>query len=144
MNLYLCIGISIITLAYSLFYLIKAKNIKVICKSNNKLIIYIIYILFIILILIKELSRITIITSCLIGVSGVIYSLVPSGFNELGIYINGRFYPFNKIKDLSLDYVNDYYQLSFSYKGKYHMLTGDINDKDKLNACKSIYDNLIK
>lgn len=136
MNLILCIIISCLAFTYSILYLIKARNIKITCKSNSKIVVFIFYILFTILILIKEFSKTTIITSFIIVISAVIYSLIPSGFDEKGIYISGRFFAFNKIKDISLDYVNGYYQLSFSYKGKYHMLIGDKNDKAKLNECK--------
>ena len=142
MNLILCIIICLLSLVYSIYYLIRGKNIKIECKSNNRIVIIVVYLIFIILILIKEFSKVTIITSCILLISSIIYSIIPSGYDDKGIYISGRFFSFNKIDELNVDYVNDYYQLSFSYNGKYHILISD--DKARLNECKLIYENIVK
>lgn len=137
----LLIILPIIALAYSLFYLIKGSKVKVICKPANKITIYIIYLLLGIAVLLKGINRLSIIAFVVIIISGIIYSLIPSGYDNQGIYISGRFYPYNKISSMEFDEVNGYYQLSFSYHGKYHVLTGSSIDKEKLKYALNIYNS---
>lgn len=137
----LCIVIAIIALAYSIFYLIKGKRVKVVCSSQNRIVIYVVYALLALAVFFKNRSMLGIAMAALIVISGIIYSLVPSGYDDKGIYLNGRFYAYRKITDMDFDQVNGYYQLSFTSRGKAHLLIGNSEDKDKLKYAKSIYDN---
>lgn len=135
------VGIQILTLAFSIYYLIRGKQIKIVCKGGNKVAICVIYVLLAILILIKEFKKINIITACIVMLSGIIYSLVPSGYDEKGVYLSGRLYPYEKISDMEFDYVNGYYQLAFTYKGKSHVLLANPDDKEKLKGALYFYNN---
>ena len=136
----LCAVVAIIALAYSVFYLIRGKKVKVVCSSQNRVIIYAVYVLLAIAVFYKNRSTLGIAMAAIIVISGIIYSLVPSGYDEKGIYLNGRFYAYKRITEMEFDEVNGYYQLSFTSRGKAHLLIGNSEDKEKLKYAKSIYD----
>lgn len=136
---YFCIAASLITFIFSIFYLVKGRKVKIICNGSNKIVIYIVYIFLALCVFIKNANRIGVICSVIIVISGVIYSLVPSGYDENGIYLNGRLFRYNKISQMEFDYVNDYYQLSFTCSGKTHTLISNSNDKEKLKGALSLY-----
>lgn len=137
----LCLLVAVISLSYAIFYLIKGKNVKIVCSSQNKVIIFVVYALLALAVYYKNRSLIGIIASATVVISGVIYSLVPSGYDDKGIYLNGRFYPFKKITTMDFDYVNGYYQLAFTSRGKAHILIGGLEDKEKLKYAQSIYNS---
>lgn len=137
----LCILVAILSMSYTIFYLIKGKNVKVVCSSQNKIIILLVYSLLALAVFFKNRSMLGIITSAFIFLSGVVYSLVPSGYDDKGIYLNGRFYPYKKITNMEFDRVNDYYQLSFTCRGKAHVLIGNSDEKEKLKYAQSIYNS---
>ena len=139
---WLLYAIMFISLAYSIYYLIRGKEVKIVCRGSNKIIIYIIYLILSALVIYKNTNRLGIITAAIIIISGILYNLVPSGYNDKGIYLRGKFFSFKKMAEMSFDYVNDYYQLSFSYHGKSHVLLADKEDKEKLKGAYSIYKNI--
>lgn len=136
----LLIIISTLSLFYSIFFFIRGRKIKITFKTYN-IFSLIFYFLLAILILIKDFSTFGIISACIVIISGILYSIIPSGYNEKGIYINGRLFSFRRIGDMEFDYVNGYYQLSFSFRGKYHVLTCKPDEKNKLKAALELYKN---
>ena len=86
---------------------------------------------------------IKIICAALIFLSGVLYSVIPSGYNEDGIFLNGRFYPFHKIKDMKISVADDKMMLEFKYGRGSRMLFSSIEEKRKLDQCLNIYLNVM-
>ena len=70
---------------------------------------------------------------------GTLYSSIPSGFNDKGIYLRGIFYPYRTIRNMYPEYVKDRYRLNFMYKGRQYFLDVKEDDFKILKECERLY-----
>ena len=129
---------------YVICYLINGRKIKVMCENGTKKYYYIIFGLLALAVLPRNMGTRGIICAALIFLSGVLYSVIPSGYNEDGIFLNGRFYPFHKIKDMKISVADDKMMLEFKYGRGSRMLFSSIEKKRKLDQSLNIYLNVMK
>ena len=129
---------------YVIYYLINGRKIKVMCENGTKKYYYIIFGLLALAVLPRNEGLKGLICAALIFLSGVLYSSIPSGYNEAGIFLNGRFYPFHKIRDMKINVAGDKMMLEFKYGRGIRMLFSSIEEKRKLDQCLNIYLNVMK
>ena len=129
---------------YVIYYLINGRKIKVMCENGTKKYYYIIFGLLALAVLPRNEGLKGLICAALIFLSGVLYSSIPSGYNEAGIFLNGRFYPFHKIRDMKINVAGDKMMLEFKYGRGSRMLFSSIEEKRKLDQCLNIYLNVMK
>ena len=129
---------------YVIYYLINCRKIKVMCENGTKKYYYIIFGLLALAVLPRNEGLKGLICAALIFLSGVLYSSIPSGYNEAGIFLNGRFYPFHKIRDMKINVAGDKMMLEFKYGRGSRMLFSSIEEKRKLDQCLNIYLNVMK
>lgn len=129
---------------YVIYYLINGRKIKVMCENGTKKYYYIIFGLLALAVLPRNEGLKGLICAALIFLSGVLYSSIPSGYNEAGIFLNGRFYPFHKIRDMKINVAGDKMMLEFKCGRGTRMLFSSIEEKRKLDQCLNIYLNVMK
>ena len=66
-----------------------------------------------------------------------LYTSIPSGYNDKGIYIRGLCYPYKRIEDMVVERIPRTCRLNF--KCYYRMFYIDCDDYSSLKKCEQIY-----
>lgn len=132
----LMIGIALLTWIYSIMCLIKTKNIEVKCDSGSNMAVIVLYVLAAISLVALNINAINITTGIMLIIGGIIYSLIPSGYDKDYVYLKGTKVKYSSIKEMNLSERDGNSQLSISIDGKkYRTFFAKYDDKNKLNEC---------
>lgn len=74
-----------------------------------------------------------------IFVMSLLYSSIPSGFNESGISLRGIFFPYRKIENIKGEYLNEKYRLNFMVRNMQFYLEVKDDDDKILKNCEFYY-----
>lgn len=74
-----------------------------------------------------------------IFVMSLLYSSIPSGFNESGISLRGIFFPYRKIENIKGEYLNEKYRLNFMVRNMQFYLEVKDDDDKMLKNCEFYY-----
>ena len=69
----------------------------------------------------------------------LLYSSIPSGFNETGISLRGIFFPYSKIENIKGEYTDNKYRLNFMSRNMQYYLEVKDDDDRILKNCEFYY-----
>ena len=134
------LGIMIAAWVYVIYRLISGSKIKVeTLKGKYNLVSIVLVIGAFIFLLIKRFSLINLIFALGIVLAYIMYTCIPSGYNEEAIYIKGKKCPYNKIDEVKKEYVDDVYRLNFRYKFRYYFIDAKEGNEKIINDCEQLY-----
>lgn len=84
-------------------------------------------------------SMINMVCIGVIFVMSLLYSSIPSGFNESGISLRGIFFPYRKIENIKGEYLNEKYRLNFMVRNMQFYLEVKDDDDKILKNCEFYY-----
>jgi len=120
---------SIVVWAYVIYCLVNGRKTKVVTTTNRyNWVILLTVLLALGIVLIIKPSINNIIFAVVLCLAYTVYSIIPSGYDEFGIYVKGRYYPLKKIEDIKVEYLNKIVRLNFKYRGRIMYL--DVNEEN--------------
>lgn len=84
-------------------------------------------------------NLINVICIVVIFVMSILYSSIPSGFNETGISLRGIFFPYRKIENIKGEYTDNKYRLNFMSRNMQFYLEVKDDDDRILKNCEFYY-----
>lgn len=122
----MAIVINVLVWIFVLFSLFNGRNIEKEVNNEKRYVAIIIFLLLSILLFIKLRS---IITLASIIIAGTIYSVIPTGYNNEGIYIKGKKYAYAKMKSADMNEERNCYRLTFVYRGRPYFISVKKEDR---------------
>lgn len=111
---------NIICWAFVLWCLINGRKIEKEVNNDNKYVPVIVFSILAILLFIRFRS---LLWSMSIVVAGVLYSVIPTGYNDDAIYIKGRKYRYKKMSEARMREESNCYRLTFVYRHRPYFIS---------------------
>lgn len=112
--------VNIICWVFVVYCLINGRKIEKEVNTGYK---YAAVIVFLILGILFYVSSKSAIWSASIVLAGVVYSTIPTGYNNNAIYIKGNEYTYKKMTDAKILEEGNCYRLTFVYKGRPYFIS---------------------
>lgn len=125
---------------FVIYRLIKGSKIEVEVSRNRYNVISIITVVICAIILvILDYSLTNLIYIIVIALGYILYTCIPSGYNNEAIFIKGKKMPYCKIEDLKKEYFNGICRLNIKYGFRFYYLDEKIENKILLENCEQLY-----
>lgn len=112
--------INVLVWAFVLFCLFNGRKIEKEINNDKKYVAIIVFSILSIILYIKLRSTITLLSLIM---AGNVYSIIPTGYNNEGIYIKGRKYSYKKMKSAEMNEESNCYRLTFVYYGRPYFIS---------------------
>lgn len=116
----MAILINVLVWAFVLFCLFNGRKIEKEINNDKRYVAIIAFGIISIILYTKLRSTITLFSLVL---AGSVYSVIPTGYNNEGIYIKGRKYSYKKMKSADMNEESSCYRLTFVYYGRPHFIS---------------------
>lgn len=120
MEFYMIIAIILLCWGFVLICLFNGRKIEKEIECKKQYVQIVAFVIMGILLYVKSHSLIVLAVTTL---AGVVYSIIPTGYNDKGIYINGKEYNYKRIKNVEMNEESNCYRLTFTYRGKPHFIS---------------------
>ncbi|MBQ1508015.1 MAG: hypothetical protein IIZ47_01205 [Erysipelotrichaceae bacterium] len=140
MKMHLFLGI--ITAAFWVFAFKRAyegRNIRYTCAHSSDRTYAILFTILGALVLIPDRSPFAIVCAILIALSGFFIRTIPSGYDDDYVYVAGRKFPFEAIRDMRLEENTGYVTLHFETGGRYYLIKEKTENRAVLDALLRYY-----
>lgn len=126
--------------AFVIYRLISGSKITQITEKNRYNIVSIIVaIVAMIIFLIKNYSLLNLLCSFGVVLAYILYTCIPSGYNEEAIYIHGKKCPYNKIDEVRKEPTTYTYRLSFRYRYRFYYIDAKRENRQIIEYCEYLY-----
>lgn len=130
--MFLAILINVIIWGAVIFFLFEGKKVRYEMSGGNGKIIMILFFLLGLFQYIAHTDFVSMLTFVSLVLSGIVYSLVPSGICKEGLMIIGRLYPYNKISSIEYVIEHERLEVSFIYKHRTYFLFKEKECEDEV------------
>ena len=130
--MFLVILINAIIWGAVIFFLFEGKKVRYEMSGGNGKIIMILFFLLGLIQYIAHTDFISTLTFISLVLSGIVYSLVPSGICKEGLMIIGLLYPYGKISNIEYVIEHERLEVSFVYKHRTYFLFKEKEYEDEV------------
>ncbi len=113
---------------YVIFCLINGRKIEVPLDNGSNVALFISGAAISIILFVRNGGLYGLLSAVFVVLAFLLYMAIPSGYNQKGIYIRGRLFPLNRIKDMQKETISNKIRLSFEYRRRFYCLYCDSDD----------------
>ena len=134
LTVFFCVWIFVI------YRLIRGSKITTVTEKNRYNIVSIIVaVVAMVIFLFKNYSLLNLFLSLGIVLAYILYTCIPSGYNEEAIYIHCKKCPFSKIDEVRKEPTAYTYRLNFRYRFRFYYIDAKRENKQIIDYCEYLY-----
>ena len=92
-----------------------------------------------VVIIINEQTVYSIILAIASALAYILFTCIPSGYNDEAIFVRGLRCPYNKITDTKKEYIKDIYRFNFKYRHRFYYIDVKEGNEKIINECEQLY-----